>query len=64
MAIHIQRREFIVTLGGATVAWPLSARAQTERVRRIGVLMSYSESDSDAQDFSSLLEHENWQRKE
>src|ERR1700732_2679600 len=49
MAIHIQRREFIVMLGGATVAWPLSARAQTERVRRIGVLMSYSESDSDAQ---------------
>jgi putative tryptophan/tyrosine transport system substrate-binding protein len=49
MAIHIWRREFMVTLGSAVFAWPLAARAQTERMRRIGVLMSYAESDSDAQ---------------
>ena len=42
MAIHIRRRELLVTLGGAAT-WPVAARAQQTKMPVLGFLGSASE---------------------
>ena len=55
----MRRRDFIKVLGSAATVWPVSAHAQQiVRVRRIGVLMAFNETDARARSWLSLFDGE------
>jgi len=61
----MRRREFIMLLGGATVSWPLAARAQQpDGMRRVGVLMNLAADDPAGKDhlaaFVQALDQLGW----
>jgi len=60
----MKRREFIGIVGGVAAAWQLAARAQqTERMRRIGVLMGVAADDPEGQarvTFAQALQQLSW----
>jgi putative ABC transport system substrate-binding protein len=63
--VDLQRRAFITLFAGAVVARPLAARAQqTERMRRIGVLMAVAADDPEGQArltiFAQALQQLGW----
>src|SRR5690242_8874369 len=61
----MERRTFITLLGG-TALWPLAGHAQqpSDRVRRVGVLMAYTEDDPEDQQrvaaFQESLKQSGW----
>jgi putative ABC transport system substrate-binding protein len=62
----MRRREFVRLIGGAVAAWPRLTYAQqpSDRVRRIGVLMSYTKDDPEDQQrvaaFQEGLKQSGW----
>jgi putative ABC transport system substrate-binding protein len=60
----MRRRDFITFAGSAVIGWPIGARAQSDRTRLIGVLMSLAADDFEGQarltSFEQALMHSGW----
>jgi putative ABC transport system substrate-binding protein len=60
----MRRRDFITLFSGITAMWPLAARAQTERMRHIGILSNKASDDQEDRDehdvFVAALDIRGW----
>jgi putative ABC transport system substrate-binding protein len=61
----MRRRDFIKAIGAVAAGWPLAVRAQQgERVRRVGVLVNFAQTDREGQAsvgaFASTLQRLGW----
>jgi putative ABC transport system substrate-binding protein len=55
----MKRREFITLLSGTAAGWPLAARAQqTQRMRRVGVMMAYATNEAEGERFANIFREE------
>jgi putative ABC transport system substrate-binding protein len=54
--LDIRRCQFITLLDGAVASWPLAARAQQARLRKIGVLWHAASAEEEAVYLGALRE--------
>jgi putative tryptophan/tyrosine transport system substrate-binding protein len=54
----MRRREFIKAIAGSAAAWPHAARAQGERMRRVGILMAYAKGTTEFDSYIDALRQE------
>ena len=54
----MQRRAFIKLVGGIAIGWPLTVSAQSERIRRVAVLMGLAENDPETEQRLAIFKNE------